>query len=77
MDFTMEKPAFTQNSLLLHAEKHVFPQFNPQIYFPRIIRGKSNFLHEYLSKIRYIYIKLFLDNHQEPFRCCLMTKKET
>jgi hypothetical protein len=43
MDFTMEKPAFTQNNSLLHAERHAFPQYNPQkvLTFRELYPGKA------------------------------------
>jgi hypothetical protein len=62
-DFSVEKLALMQNNLQITslsadhpAERHAFPWYTPKNYtpessiFPWIIRGKTNFMHEYLCE---------------------------
>jgi hypothetical protein len=73
-DFTVRKPALTQNNLRnvltnCTPERHAFSQIiRGSSDFPRIIRGKLNFVHKCLREFAK-NIKLILDVHQGPIRC--------
>jgi hypothetical protein len=71
MDFTIEKPALTQNNSGLHAFLQIIPwkgMLSRGIIhgkfglsdFLWIIHGKSNFMHEYLRKIREKILNYYL-----------------